>query len=222
MERIILLLALICAALLVVPACNDSDENDSGNGSAQTTRNESGQGGPANAGSNDPPLTDAASDDSRAPISPAWTDAAVGDSVKIRIQGGPQPGKVFRTTTVKDVSRDTVVLEHEMQVDMPNMPGLGQLPSVPAGNKTIEEVDRNAQPWQQSAQGSPDVDRVPVKTGTESLTIDGKTVSTTVYQTQAPGVGEIKYWFSNDVPGRMVKMTTASGMTMEVVEFQKN
>jgi hypothetical protein len=214
------MIAMVSVVFLALPACNDTQDSDSDNDAART--------GPRNANpAEEPNATDATSTDetpgeAQESIPAAWADAKVGDRVKLRIHGGPQPRDVFRTTTVKEVSRESVVLEHQVVVDMPSMPGMGQLPSVPAGSKTLDEVDRNAKPWQQSAQGAPDVPASPVKTGSESMTIDGKTVQATVYQADVPGMGQVKYWLSSDVPGHLVKMTAGNGMTMEVVEFQKN
>lgn len=206
---------LLILALMAGTACND-DENHADRDADHQMDSHDGHDHSSN-GNGDSTSSTA--------MKGGWADAAVGDRVKLRIRPGENQPSLTQTITVEEVHPDKVVLKRSIAGNLPGIPSLpggAPAPDLSEMASSTYEVKLSAKPWQDPTRETPAPGQLPARTGTETLTIDGKSVSTTVYESEAPSIGTVKYWLSDQVPGQMVKMQAENGMLMEVIEFQKN
>jgi hypothetical protein len=222
MKAFVTLWIIVALALIGPGACNDDESpSKTENGESAThadhdhSSHDHGDGNDQMAGADD--ATD------------PWAGVKVGDMVKIRTTapagGGVDAPASILTRTVKSISQDKVVLSQSMSVEgmptMPNMPGVPGQGGMPVQEITVQR-SASALPTVRSLPASDVAAMEPEKTGTETLTIAGKAIETTVYEAQAPTVGKVKYWLSPQVPGGLVRMQAENGLKMEVLDFKKD
>ncbi len=208
---------LLIPMLIAGPACND-DDHHADRDADHHQMNGHDEHGHSSTGDGD-------STPSAGMQQGRWAHAAVGDRVKLRIRPGEGQPAVMQTLTVEEVHRDKVVLKRSIAANLPGLPTLpggSAAPDLSEMTTSTYEVKLSANPWENLPGEMPAPGQVPARTGTETLTIDGKSVSTTLYEAQTPSIGTVRYWLSDQVPGQMVKMQAENGMLMEVIEFQKN
>jgi hypothetical protein len=151
-----------------------------------------------------------------------WAKFKPGTTAKLKMTNEVSGFKSGQTITTKliEVKDDKLVIESETETEFMGKPMKGSAVKrdVP---KTV--VVREGQPGP-PAGGKPEGT---TEEGTETLKVGGAEVKTKWYKTKTKTPqGEMtgQMWMSDDVPGRLVKMTTKGEkfeMTMELVEFTK-
>lgn len=178
---------LLIAALAAGTACNDDDDHGDRDGDHhQMNGHDEHEHSSADNGDSAP----------SARMKGRWADAAVGDRVRMRIRGGEDQPSAQYTLTVEEIHRDKIVLKRSLSANVPEVPALpggAAAPDLSEMTSSTYEVPRAANPWENLPGEMPSPGQVPAKTGTQTLTIDGKSVSTTVYEADTPSISKVKY-----------------------------
>lgn len=157
------------------------------------------------------------------PLYTTWAKFKPGTSITYQMDTafGAQSTSAKQVQTLKSVSDDKVVVEMQSVVEAagqtiktPAVP-LEYLAKVPQG-----QIDPKFNP-----DGNPALD---VKKGTETIEVAGKSLKCEWIEAKGKtpqGEVETKTWFSDEVPGRLVKSVTGlkavnSTTTMTLVEFK--
>ncbi len=135
-----------------------------------------------------------------------WAKFKVGSfaTMKNTTLVGGHKSVALQTKTLKSVAKDKIVIEISMEI-------VGMEHKIPPQKMEIPaKILKPATPKAVTTQpkGKPDLK---MKEGDETLDIDGKKIKAHWVETQTK-VGEVitksKIWSSEDVPGRMIKMTS--------------